>query len=234
MLNNMKKTALAALIIASGINAAAAESVQVKVVGTIVPAACTPSVGGGGIIDYGNIKADILKADDYTLLPEMEQDFTITCDAPARIALHAVNDRPGTLAGGKEAATGVGPAPIRIFDYPSVGVVGLGLDGTTPIGGYSVKITAGKVMADDVAVDSLYDITSTNGTGTWKLATFGGVYNNVPNCITWGAAGTTTPVAFRNLTGKLAVQAYINKASELDLSHAIHLDGQTTLEVVYL
>ena len=235
MLNNMKKTALAALIIASGINTAAAESVQVNVIGTIIPAACTPSVAGGGIIDYGNIKADTLSADDYTSLKQMQLGFEIQCDAPARIALHAVSDRPGTLAGGTEESYGVGVIPIKTFNGAQAnwGGAGLGLDNNTPIGGYAMAILQGTVTADDNNVTSIF-VENDKGIGQWNRSTTGSVLSPRPRAVSWAAEGELTPVAFTKLNGTLAVEAYINKASELDLTHAIHLDGQTTLEVVYL
>lgn len=42
------------------------------------------------------------------------------------------------------------------------------------------------------------------------------------------------PRTFTNMSGTINVQAYINKTSELDISQPIELDGQTTIELVYL
>ncbi len=50
----------------------------------------------------------------------------------------------------------------------------------------------------------------------------------------WAATGTTTPVAFTNLSGKLGVQAYLNQRSAFDLTNTVQLDGLSTLELVYL
>ena len=235
MRSDFKKAALAALLVAAGINTAAAESVQVKVIGTIIPAACTPTVADGGIVNYGNIKANDLPADSYAQLEERHLEFGIDCDAPARVAIHAINDRPGSLAGAAESANGNGQSPVPLFSaQPSlVGVSGLGLDGTHQIGGYSLNISAGTVTADGVLVDSIENDTN-NATGTWTTSMLGSPISTTPRSISWAEAGTMTPVAFTTLRGLMAVQAYINRASELDLSHAVQLDGQTTLEVVYL
>ncbi|EKS7202333.1 DUF1120 domain-containing protein [Enterobacter asburiae] len=227
----MIKSTLAVAIIASGINTAFAESVDVKVNGTIIPAACTPALAGGGVVDYGNIKASTLSADDYTTLPEKEIDFSITCDALAKVALNAVNDRPGTMAGVTEGYNGAATTPVPVFGVSSAMGVGLGLDGTAKIGGYAVRLDPAKVTADGSSVDGIKNggAGSTDWTGSP-----GSVFSNAPRYISWAKTGELTPVAFKVLAGKLGVQAYINKASELDLTHAIHLDGQTTLEVIYL
>ncbi|MCH1996717.1 DUF1120 domain-containing protein, partial [Achromobacter xylosoxidans] len=39
---------------------AQAQSIDVRVIGTITPAACIPSLAGGGVVDYGNIAASTL------------------------------------------------------------------------------------------------------------------------------------------------------------------------------
>ena len=234
MRHTFKKAALAALIVTSGINAAAAESVQVNVIGTIIPAACTPSLAGGGVVNYGNIRADSLNVDSFTLLREMGLDFAIDCEAPARVAVRAINDRPGTLAGATESANGNGKPQVSLLGFAAGDAYasGLGLDGTTPIGGYSLAIN--RVSADNNNVISLKASTANNNTKWTSLNSFGHLLEGGPKFISWASPETTTPVAFEHLTGNLRVQAYINQASELDLSHAIHLDGQTTLEVVYL
>ncbi|WIE52931.1 DUF1120 domain-containing protein [Pseudomonas sp. GM17] len=47
-----------------------AASVEVKVIGTIIPNACTPTLAGGGTIDYGTHSSTDLSTNDFTLLPE--------------------------------------------------------------------------------------------------------------------------------------------------------------------
>lgn len=235
MLNKFVKTALVTSLLVSGIQSASAENVQVNVIGTIIPAACTPTVSGGGVVDYGNIRADSLAADEFTMLPVMSLDFAINCDAPARVALHAVNDRPGTLAGSTEvAATAAGQAPVDLFGVSGnrYYAVGLGLDGTSQIGGYAMRINSDNVTADGNRVDGI-KAPSADGSGGWSSSP-GSVFSNAPRTVSWAQTGTLVPVAFETLAGQLEVQAYINRGSALDLSHAIHLDGQTTLEVVYL
>lgn len=235
MFDKSKKTMLVAALLICGIRSALAVSVDVNISGTVIPTACTPTLSGGGVIDYGSIRANTLSADAYTVLPEMKLDFAINCDAPARVAIHAVNDRPGTMAGVTEAANGVAPVPAAIFGG-SAGMfdgVGLGMDGTTRIGGYGMHIRMSSVMADGVGVVTLIS-DSTDGSAAWNGSPAGGVYHTTPRIISWGATGSTTPTAFQTLTGSISVQAYINRASELDLSHSVNLDGQTTLELVYL
>ncbi|CAI0770411.1 DUF1120 domain-containing protein [Serratia quinivorans] len=237
----MKKTLLATLLAAGAVvcasSAFAADSVDLKVIGTITPVACTPTLSGGGTVDYGTIKADTLKADDYTVLPVKSLDFSITCDGNAKVAVNAFSGRMGTTVGDAEATNGAAtiPAGITLLGLDSTTVTmqafGLGLDGTKKIGGYATGIGVTGAKADGVEVDSI----NRYGSGVWTKA----VTNNIMSSkterhITWAATGTLTPVAFKTLAAKLDVQAFINKASELDITKPIHLDGLATIELVYL
>ena len=233
MMNQMKKTVCALAVLATLSLPALAESIDVRVIGTITPSACTPNLSGGGTVDYGAIKPETLSADDYTVLAEKQLDFSITCDAPTKVALKAINGRIGSLAGATEGAGGYGVAPVALLtdDKPVSG--GLGLDGESKVGGYAVAMKPHTVQADGVDVDS---IRSSDQGQEWKASPAGILSGNAWDSLwnSWSATGTKTPVAFESLTGKLAVQAYINKVSELDLTKPVPLDGLTTIELVYL
>ena len=232
----MKKTIFTLALLAVTASASAADSVDVKVIGTIVPAACTPSLTGGGVIDYGSIRANSISPTAYTILPEKQINFAIACDAPAKVGLIATNSRFGSAAGGAESAYGAIPSPVRLFTLDGIGAVGLGMDGASKIGAYGVRIDSTTVTADGVAVDSIradYDLGSI--TAWVKDDNAGIIYSpNYQRLTSWAATGTSTPVAFTSLSGQLGVQAYINKGSELDLSKPVHLDGLTTITLYYM
>lgn len=238
MMKHMQKTICALAVLATTSLPALAESVDVRVIGTINPTACTPTLSGLGTIDYGTIKPNELNNDTYTVLDEKQIDFTITCDAPAKMAITAVNGRPDTVAGATEGAGGAAIAPEGVTLFGTGGdtaVVGLGVDGTTKIGGYGVRIDNSTVTADGESVTTLNSSLGTSGDELWGTSAAGGLYHpTVHRAVSWGAAGTRFPTAFTTLNGKLGVQAYINHASELDLTKPVRLDGLTTIELVYL
>ncbi|WP_237391099.1 DUF1120 domain-containing protein [Dryocola clanedunensis] len=234
-MKNMKKTLCALAMMAATASAFAADSVDVKVIGTISPAACAPTLGGGGTVDYGTIPANTLAADDYTVLSLKSMNLTITCDAPAKLAIHAVNGRPGTSAGVTETGPmNSGYAPVDLFSNHLTPIVGLGTDGSAnDIGGYGIQFTDGSVTADGNAVDVLYKSTA-EGDNTFNSGNAEFYSDKYDRLISWGATGTTTPVSFTTLSGTMEIQAYLNKASELDLTKEVQLDGLTTIELVYL
>lgn len=234
-MNNMIKTACAVAVLATSANVMA-ESIDVRVIGTISPTACTPTLSGGGTIDYGTIKPESLSKDDYTTLAEKTIDFAIQCDAPAKIAVKAINNRPDTVAGtSNDGVGGSSTTPTTVFGSKTISVAGLGMAGDKRIGGYGVRIAGGTVQADGKAVDGIYHDSTGKWAGVGTGANSGALYVYYSTRYqSWAEAGKVEPLAFTQLSGKLAVQAFINKQSELDLTKPITLDGSTTIELVYL
>lgn len=232
MLKEMQQLVCVLMALGGTTLSAMADSVDVKVMGTIIPSSCTPALSGGGVIDYGNIGAESLSKTDYTLLSLKSLDFTVKCNAATKVAVKAIEGRPGTAAGTiLNGYGGVGMVPFFVLDNDQI-VAGLGMDGERRIGGYAIRITAGTVTADGNSVDSIFSL---NEGSHWQNEGKRPLYN-IGRMIyhSWAAAGTTIPLAFTNLSGKLEVKAYLNKASELDVSKPVRLDGLTTIELVYL
>lgn len=229
----MFKTACALTVLAASSTTvlAAGDSVDLTVTGTISPVACTPALSAGGVIDYGTIGVSKLTAGDYTTLAVKSLDLTVTCDAPAKVAIKAISGRLGSVVSDSaEGTEGFAVAPVDLFGESGVEAAGLGLDGADKIGGYAARIAPSTSNADSTAVDTI--ISANNGT-SWAATATPNITSN-QKILSWAASGTTTPVALTTLTGTLEVQAYINKTSELDLTKEIALDGSTTIEIVYL
>jgi hypothetical protein len=238
---HMKKTllatTLATITLISTSSAYAADSVDLKVGGTIAPASCTPTLSSGGTFDYGDIKADTLKTGAYTVLPEKVLELSITCDSKARIALRGVSERKGSVAGYIENSSGVGlvnPA-TKIPEMYTASVIGLGFDGSTKIGGYSVRITQDVTIDGQVAniIDrssksSIYPLWSSTNNGAEIISVRPDLR------VSWAAKGETNPVSFKTMVGKVLIKPYINEPSSLDLTKPIKLDGLATLELMYL
>lgn len=231
MKNTFKQTACMLAILATSTTVMAADNLDVKVIGTIAPAACVPTVSGGGTLDYGNLRPETLKQDEFTVLDEKQIDFTITCDAPAKVAIAATSGR-GASAVKQDGSLAEMSSGHPLFGGTNAAAVGLGLHGEKGIGGYGLRLAADTVRADGKPVDS---IQSHGNTTTWTKTEYGSLFNTTSQRYnSWAASGTLEPVAFTTLTGKLGAHAYINKASELDLTKPVQLDGLSTLQLIYL
>lgn len=214
---------------------AMAEGIDLKVTGTIIPAACKASISGE--IDYGYVTAAQLDATAYTVLDKQEVQFAIACDGPVKVAIKAINGQPGTVAGAVEGgAQSTAVSPVDLLGLGRTRVVGLGAEGESNIGGYAVGLVAEGLEADseDMQVLHRYNI-STGWYAQNKAIT--NVYAEgglVVNAISWRPAGGSGPQAISNLKGTLAVQAYLNNTTDLKVDKAIQLNGLTTIELVYL
>ena len=231
----MKHTACKALIslaIAFTANqaTAAGDSIDVKVIGKIIPSACTVAVSGGAVFDYGTIKAETLATDDYTMLGVKTADLSVTCEAPTKVALIVTDMRADSIVAitGKKWAANGGTVDT------SGSKLGLGNANGAHIGAWGMWMEPTTVKADGNTVIPIATSTplisadwQTPTSGTFWLAQTG-TYRS------WAAPGTLTPVALTTLTGTLSVQAAINKGSELDLTQSITLDGLANIQIYYI
>ena len=221
-----------------------AETVSVSIISALAPTACTPTLTGGGVVNYGTILASQLSATVFTALPIKQIGLTISCNAPAKVAIRTLNSRVGSLVGATESAQGVGTNPVALLGVASgFPVVGLGfdIDGTTKIGGYAVGTVGGSFTSDNGPVDIIGQRSATTPT-TWvsqnvSASAGSSLYTSFSNqfkYVSWASTGTLIPVAFMTLSGTLQLQAYLNRTTAFNFNHPIHLNGLSTLEIIYL
>ncbi|MHB2092359.1 DUF1120 domain-containing protein [Pantoea dispersa] len=230
MMNKMIKTTCALAVLAASCNVMA-ESVEMRVTGAVTPIACKPVLANNGIVDYGNINTNILNNDDYTFLPSKDISLTISCTAPAKIALLATSGRPGSTLSDLEEGPAGTAWPIARGAIPiGSGVAGLGMDGDKKIGAYTLISVNTQVDGEPVKRIVSSDKLSWNGGGAESFF----AQNGSNRYMTWFKDDIVEPVAFKNLSSTIRVLPYINKASELDLTKPVKLDGQANFEMFYL
>jgi hypothetical protein len=232
VINAIKKTTRALAIFGITSGTAMAESIDIKVIGTIKPPACTPTLAGGGTLDYGVIPPATLSDDAFTLLEEKQVSFSITCDAAAKVAITVKTGRTLSAVDKDGSLVDIAVPGLAIFGNTAMPAFGLGLAGTKGVGGYGLRLAAGTMTADSESVDS---IQTDDATLIWKKGDYGTlIVKGGERRSSWAKTGTLEPISFTTLSGQLSVQAYINKKSELDLTKPVQLDGLATLELVYL
>ncbi|MDT4308101.1 DUF1120 domain-containing protein [Klebsiella aerogenes] len=202
---------------------------DIKVTGTIQPAACEAVITGGDTFDFGNIPAGSLEQDTFTYLGMRQTGFRIHCLTPTRLMLQPRDNREGTTGS------------LMPGDDSRETYFGLGMDSrNSPIGGWMASI--GSLLVDggnDLAVISTRD----NGR-TWRPSLTIDVPNNVipfwrykaevPDLYSIAKAGETTPRAFSLLSGTLTAEVYITSASTLNTSGQLPFNGSMTVEMIYL
>ncbi|WP_160174175.1 DUF1120 domain-containing protein [Sphingopyxis sp. MWB1] len=219
------KMAAAAIAVATSLTgvAASAQSIDVRVIGTITPAACTPNISGGGVIDYGNIPAATLSPTSFTVLPEQEVPISITCDAPTKVAVRAVDNR---------AASRV--ANITDVINPAItndGNFGLGTVSGADVGGYVMRMKQGTFTMDGAPG---FTVLSKDVGASWEGSGEGVVYHASTHRNSWSRTQDSPPTAFTNLAGTFSVEAVLNKGDALPLTDEVPLDGLATIELLYI
>lgn len=186
--------------------ALAASSTDLTVTGVITPNACTPTLAGGGIVDYGKRSAKDLRPDQATSLGWETLQLTVNCDAATEFRLLPTDNKSGTS-----------------YDGSDFGLGFINVD--QKLGSFIVRIQ--DPIADGVAVQPL--VSTTNG-NTWFASRL-----MEPNLLSaFGAVGgAATPIAIKDLQTNLRVLARIARADSLDLTNDVLLDGSVTLTIDY-
>ncbi|SES77819.1 Protein of unknown function [Pseudomonas sp. NFR09] len=190
----------------------AASSTDLNVSGLITPSACTPSLSGGGVVDFGKISAADLYEHSAKALPPATLQLGVECEAATLYAFIGLDNRDGSSIGGP-TSYGLG----LINQTERVGAFDLGLNNAT---------------ADGMQVATL---ASRDNGATWQQSSENALWTR-DRLAGFGteAAGTWAPIPIRALSSDLRIYAVIAATSTLTLTEEQPLDGSATLELRYL
>jgi hypothetical protein len=210
-MNNMLNALIAALLAGTCAQALAASTVDLAVIGVITPNACTPSLSGSGIVDYGKLSAKDLNLTTATPLPLTTLQMMITCDGATLFAIKSTDNRAGSSSNLTDRTYGMGL-----------------INSTQKLGFYAVSLE--NAVADTVAATVLESLD--NGT-TWREALTGMPPTSL---VSFGdrSSGSWLPIPIARVTTDMHIWGYIARADSLDLSDEHPIDGSATFEVKYL
>jgi len=209
------KTLFAALLLVSAPAAFAATTAEIKVSGSITPAAC--NITGGTTINLGTINSQSLKQDVVTPIGSGATQLTVTCDNDTRFALKLTDNQSGSAS-----------------DTSSPENLGLGLSSSKPVGYWKIALSSPTNSGT-----ALRRTTSLDGGVTWQNASDQAVYMQADAA---DRVGFTTanngdangPAALSNFLVTATAEAFAAPAKDLDLSQEISVDGSATIELHYL
>ncbi|MFJ7311492.1 DUF1120 domain-containing protein [Pseudomonas sp. NPDC098747] len=215
----MKKLLLPLALAFASNAAVAANSVDLRVTGTITPAACNITLLGGNI-DYGELDFQSVSNGTAGIGQNVFRSLNITCSGSTQIAFKAIDNRQDSVPAGETRSA----------------AFGLGFDNSqNPIGIYLLDITGNSITTDSVA--GAIDYSDDNGV-TWR--DWSGVqnlvnYNKSPRLYAFDLPSNLggQPLPIMNGTVEFKANTVI-KANSLDSSTEIIIDGSATFELVYL
>lgn len=195
----------------------AGRSRELRLQARFAPAACTPSLSGGGTVDFGKLSVMDLNMDKETALPARPLIVSVACDAPSAFTLRLGDNRLGSATG---------PADDTLF--------GLGLDARqNRIGRYRLIFDPTRTTAD--SWPQLYRTDSATGTSAWSSASALPLAIGASRYLGFStsAGSTSGPVPIKQLSATASLEAVIAPLGSLDLGSEVQLDGAATLELHY-
>ena len=218
---------LLALLASTRLAVAAADgtgnSIQIKVVGSLVPPACSLALPAGSTVDYGRMLHSQLATESHTLLPEQSLNFSITCDAPAKVALMLLDEHPATV---------VHDLIKTVRDEPDANFManGLGSVGGVNIGIFYVRVFTG---AGSNVPGKLRTLRSDGAQGWSETPVDAPLYAHGIKAVGFAEGQASLPTAFNTVSGKLKIQTIIRPRRDLPSVDEIVLAGSSTLTLYY-
>ena len=231
-MNALIKKGMLVTALALSVNTAmAAQSIDIKVTGKIIPSSCTPAFpSGGGIADFGTMKVASLNATSVTPLTDRKEiPVSISCEEATRVAVKFTDARDASSP----------TESISFYSFPGSPqyAFGLGTYNSKNIGAYGLGISRTEGANTNGNGDSLYPMLSSDGGETWvtrginylSLSSDNNEILGFTRNLTDGLLSAESKINF-----KVFVEATINPTNDLNVTDEVTLDGLTNVELVYL
>lgn len=231
----MKKL-LVATTVAMALSAtahAADSTAQLKVQGVLTNDACTPTLSGGGTIDFGTFFVDSLSSTATNQLGHKDTSLSITCSSPTRVSW-SIEDNVGDVADIDILNSGFSGGDVYGGGLATSAHFGVGKTaGGVAIGSYAVALDKKNSTADGTTQQVIYTIM--NGTG-WTKFYYGSPYDYITteNAYSFGLTEPLDPIAFTNAVFPLRVALAVEKTSTLAITDDTPIAGQATITLHYL
>jgi hypothetical protein len=210
-------SAVAALLLTAGSALAAGPTATLQVKGTITPAACTPVLANGGIIDFGATSTSEFTPGSKLILAAKDVSLNVTCTAPTKLSFTLTDNREDTS--------------VHLSTYGAISEMGLGkTTDDKKIGMYLVRPRT--AVVDGVAgrvISSGDAITWATGVDAMDIKSS----HESMSIITVANTTTLAPIAFENMSMNINIEPYLSGEMS-SITEVQQLDGNATLEFDYL
>lgn len=214
---------------------AADSTALLKVQGVLTNDACTPTLSGGGTVDFGTTYVDTLSSTATNQLGNKDITLSIQCSSPTKVSW-SIEDNVGEPADNVAIIN-----PGFIGDYTVNATTTAAKFGTgktaegVSIGAYSVALDTSNTTADTTAarvinssIDSIFWGVFTAGKSTDFITHSNEQYSVAPS------SGSANPLAFTNAVFPMRVALAVEKTSTLAITDDTPISGQATITLHYL
>lgn len=226
----MKKILLAAALTACAAPVFAEPSVLLKVTGRLTNSSCTPTVGNGGGVNYGEVALNTLSATSVNQLGQQSVDLNIHCASATKVSWNFADNHPDSVANIEVSDANLSGAAVTAGTANRLYGVGKTAGGVN-IGNFAIYVKTDSVVSDSNPVDVLY---MTNNDKAWAKTTTGeGVGANIRD-YTVATQGTAAPLAFIDATFPLVTSLAVQDTTTLAITDNTDIKGQLTISLRYL
>ncbi|RJT27898.1 DUF1120 domain-containing protein [Buttiauxella izardii] len=231
----MKKNLICVLLGLACFSAVAADSVELKVTGTLVNGACTPTLDNNGAVNFGNIPVGNLSKTATNQLGSKNINLTITCEQPMPIGFTTLDNRNATTFVQTIANANADNSAVSA----AANQYGLGKTaGGINLGSYSIATLVNSATVDGVAVDVLSNgLNADTNPRSWSKSVNGSTGVGTAGAVgvmTAATQGTLVPMAGKVFVYPLKVSAAVQGTDVLAITDNTDFDGSTTISLVYL
>ncbi|MBI0278589.1 DUF1120 domain-containing protein (plasmid) [Hafnia alvei] len=213
-------------------------TVDIAVSADVIPAACVPTLGQGGKVDYGQINSSTLQLHNVTQLATRPITLTIQCDSSALVGFSVKDTRASSVT---SSANDVGVSfdatqALKVTEPQKL--FGLGqTSGQQNIGAWAVRLDTTRVLArNDTGSLDVDVIRGPDKDGPWTVVENAdtALRGDESMIYTLTTKGAQTPVSYTMATFPLEVSAIISPLDQLDLREKTQLNGQAIFTVKYI
>ncbi len=229
----MKKIFVAASVLLALSSAAhAGETAVLKLTGVLTNSACTPTLSGGGIVDFGTTRMGNLSATATNQLGNKDLSLSINCIAPTKVGWSISDDRTDSkqnliVENTDWSGTGYVSSSNTLFGAGKTA-------GGVKLGAYAVTLQLSNITADGKTSGM---VSGANSTGSYSWGQMLGDSASVRNdgmVYTVADDSRYNPQAFTNAVFPLRIALAVQDTTTLALTDDTEIDGQATISLVYL
>lgn len=223
---------LAASILTAAVGSAyAATSAELTVTGTIVAPACNILLSSDGKADFGDIARGTLSATATTGIGSRAITAEVTCDALTAIAIKTVDNRP-TLKPTGNMNVKFEHIGANFASVATANIFGLGQSSNMkPIGGYAIRV--GKITVDSLVLPNI-GLSSTGLASSWRDQGELALMSQTNPFLMASASSSMVYANGETFSFPMDVAASIDLTGNIPGTEDVSLDGNATLEVIYL
>lgn len=180
---------------------------------------CRMQVGGGAVVDYGQIKRHLLRAAEAVVLAAQQRTLTVVCDQPVTLAVRASGSdgAADSLAGSR-----LGVEPDARY--------GIGTVAGRNIGAFALRLRPDSATIDGVPARLI--VSSDSGV-TWHDAGAEAALR-ANELVAWSRGDERRPAGGHALSVGVRFDTSITATSSLYLGQEALLDGSINLSAVFL